>query len=82
MQRSKTAIVVVDRVTFCPAAGHLTSSYEVIVILRILDNCPVQRRPKFSSEAQDLQLQTGLGKPKIVPPPAASRTTVMGQGSH
>jgi len=27
MQRSKTAIDNLDRVAFCPPAGHLTSSY-------------------------------------------------------
>jgi hypothetical protein len=81
MQRSKTAIVVFDRVTFCPPAGHLTSSYEVIVILGIFDNCPVQRRPKFSIEAQDLQLQTEFGKLKIVPPPVASRTVIWARGA-
>jgi hypothetical protein len=27
MQRSKTAIGNLDRVAFCPPAGHLTSSY-------------------------------------------------------
>jgi len=27
MQRGKTAIGILDRVAFCPPAGHLTSSY-------------------------------------------------------
>jgi hypothetical protein len=32
MQQGKTAIVLFDRVAFCPPAGHLTSSYWAVRI--------------------------------------------------
>jgi hypothetical protein len=47
MQQGKTAIVLFDRVAFCPPAGHLTSSYWIVRLKTLANNRPVQRGPKF-----------------------------------
>jgi hypothetical protein len=52
MQHGKTAIGNLDRVAFCPPAGHLTSSYWAAYASHA-GSRPVHGEPKFLLEAQD-----------------------------